>query len=147
MYCILMLSTNTVLFGAVAAILLVHVGVRSYLGRRKFKVHLARLEEEGLLRSEHHVLIRIHFPLLRRITFAHIYLSKRRLILFHFLTRGLILQAPLGEAGASGKEEGRFEVEKGKKKRLVFKTTIRGGGRIRMHLKDPSGWLADIVRH
>ena len=147
MDCIFILVTNTLLFGVPAALLLVYLGVKSYVGRRKFKVHLARLEEEGLLRSEHYVLIRINFPLLRRITFAHIYLSKRRLILFHFLTRGLILQAPLGEAGASGKEEGRFEVEKGKKKRLVFKTTIRGGGRIRMHLKDPSGWLADIVKH
>ena len=144
---IFMLAPNTILFGVPAAFLLVYLGVRCFVGRRKFKVHLARLDEEGLLRCEHYVLIRINFPLLRRITFAHIYLSKRRLILFHFLTRGLILQAPLGEAGASGKEEGRFEIEKGEKKRLTFKTTIRGGGRIRMHLTGPSGWLTDIVKH
>ena len=64
--------------------------------------------------------------------------------LFHFLTRGLMLQVPLGPPGKAGKEEGRFEAE-GQKEILTIRATMRGGGRIRIHVKDGKAWLKDIV--
>ena len=77
-----------------------------------------------------------------------VHLSKRRLILFHFFSRGMVLQAPLGAKGAAGKEGGRFEVEqKGGGKILTFRTSLRGGGRVRIYVKDAEAWLKDIVEN
>lgn len=132
-------------WGAVAAVLAVYAGMRTVTGRKKFQEHRRRIEKEGLLRAQDRVLTRIRFPLIHRVTFTTVMLSRRRFVVFHGLTRRLLLQAPLGPRGAPGKEEGRFETEgKGKRRRLAFRTPRRGGGRIRFHLNDPDGWLADI---
>ena len=136
---------ETTFWIAAALLLLLYGTVRTVTGRRRFREHRARLEEEGILRSQDRVLTRIRFPLIHRVTFTRVVLSRRRFVMFHGLTRRLLLQAPLGPKGSPGKEEGRFETEgKGEKKRLVFRTPRRGGGRIRFHLRDAEGWLADI---
>ena len=133
---------------AVAALLLLYLGARMIIGFRKFKQYQAQLTGDGLLRSRNFALITFKFPLIRRFTFAHIRLSKRRLILFHFLTRGMMLVAPLGPAGKPGKEGGHFEVEqRGGKTVLTLHAAMRGGGRIRMNVDDAKGWLDDIVKH
>ena len=130
---------------AAAAVFILYGTVRTVTGRWKFREHLARIEEEGILRAREWVFTRIRFPLIHRITFTRVMLSRRRFVVFHGLTRRLLLQAPLGPKGVPGKEEGRFETEgKEGKKRLVFRTPRRGGGRIRFHLPDAEGWLADI---
>jgi hypothetical protein len=143
----LLIIENPLLWG-LAALALLYLVFRILLGRRRFRDHVKRLKGEGLLRAQHAVLTRIKFPLLRRITFTHLYLSKDRFMLFHFLTRKMLLQAPVGPRGAPGKEEGRFEIEnRGGTKILTFRTPIRGGGRIRFHVRDAPGWLDDIIAH
>lgn len=140
--------SNNIFWFAVIGICILYVGFRIIIGRVRFKETVRVLNEEGLLRSQHGVLIRINFPLVKRITFTHVYLSKRRLMLFYALSRCRRVQAPLGPLGRAGNENGRFEVErKGKRSLLTLKAAMWGGGRIRMHVKDAEGWLKDIKAH
>jgi len=140
-----MISDGAFILGAVGLIAL-YMGARVLQGFLSFKKRMKVISNDGLLRSEQWVLTRFRFPLIRRITFSHARLSRKRLILFHFLTRRMMIQAPLGPKGKAGGEDGFFEVEKrGSKAVLTLKTTIRGGGRIRMHVNDPDAWLKDIV--
>ncbi len=137
--------TNDLFLWGLAILAASYLGFRTVAGWRRYAVLMKELRGEGLLRSQRWVLIRFHFLLVRRITFAHIFLSKRRIVLFHYFTRRLILQTPLGLKGTAGKAEGRFETEgEGNSQRLVFRTTVRGGGRIRMRLENGAGWLEDI---
>jgi hypothetical protein len=116
---------------------------RFITGRIRFKGHLFQLEGEGIIRRQSWVLIRVWFPLIHRITFTHIFLTKKRLVLFHAVTRNKMLQTPVGPKGSPGKEQNLFKAERANL--LTFTSPIRGGGRIRMHLKDANGWFDDIV--
>ena len=137
--------SNTVFWVALAGLSILYIGFRMIIGHRRFKEYLLVMKEEGLLRSQHWVLIRVNFPMVKRITFTHVYLSRRRVMLFYALTRGKRVQAPLGPKGSAGREEGRFEVEtRGGRSLLAWKTGLWGGGRIRMHVGNPKEWLADI---
>ena len=41
---------------------------------------------------------------------------------------------------------GHFELEaRGRRTLLTFHTPTRGGGRIRLHVKDPEGWYGDLM--
>jgi hypothetical protein len=147
MFVNLMISTDTACYIGLALILFSYGFVRTLTGRLSFKKTEKALHEEGLLRSQRWVLTRIRFLLLRRITFCHLYLSTRRFILLHFLTHRVLLQAPLGPQGKAGKEEGRFEVEKTQSRPLLtLKTTLKGGGRLRFHVKDAKAWYQDILK-
>ena len=86
--------------------LALYLGFRMVTGFHSHRKIMGSLSAEGLLRCQRWVLMRMKFPLIRRITFSHVYLSEKRFILFHFLTRGLILQAPLGPLGKPGREKG-----------------------------------------
>lgn len=114
-------------------------------GRLKFRNLLYQMEGEGLLRVSRWTPIRVKFPLIHRFTFSHIFLTENRVVLCHSVTRNKMLQVPLGPKGKPGKEDNLFFVEKAGM--LTFKTPIRGGGRIRMHIKDAKGWLEDIKNH
>jgi hypothetical protein len=126
-------------------LLAVYLGFQFMMGHLRFKDKMAALRDEGILREEGWVFTRIRFPLMRRITFSHVYLSAHRIVLFRSLTRSLILQAPPGQRGSTGKPEGRFELEaRGQRTLLTFHTPTRGGGRIRLHVKDPEAWIGAI---
>ncbi|MBU0755746.1 MAG: hypothetical protein KJ645_11445 [Planctomycetes bacterium] len=144
---ILALTQGTVL-GGLAGILICYLGIRAVLGHRAKRTTLAEVEDEGVLRAQSWVRVGFRFPMLYRTTFCHVYLSKRRLILIHFLFGTKILQAPLGPKGAPGKEGARFEKEKrGNREVLSLRTTMRGGGRIRLYVDDAAAWLKEIVEH
>lgn len=118
---------------------------RFLAGRLRYPGLRRTLEEDGIVLEQKRVFTRMRFPMIYRMTFCTVVVTRYRFMLMHFLTRSKILQAPLGAAGAPGKEEGRFEVEElGEKKVLTFRTTIRGGGRIRMHVRNPEEWVARI---
>jgi hypothetical protein len=118
---------------------------RTVRGRIRFKILLVELEGEGIVLSERFVFTRFNFPMIKRITFSHAFLTRSRFVIVHWLSRNMILQAPLGPEGRAGTEKGRFEAERrGKKARLLLRTTIRGGGRVRFHLKKPDEWLRGI---
>lgn len=139
-----MVTTGEALLWIMLGVILLYGGIKVLVGYRRFPRYRSLLAEEGLLRSERWVPVRFSFPMIKRITLAHVYLSPKRLLLFHFLTRGLMLQVPLGPAGKAGNEEGRFEVE-GVKEVLTIHAAMRGGGRIRIHVKSGKEWLRDIV--
>jgi hypothetical protein len=115
-------------------------------GRLAFKGLMRKLEEDGLLLSERWVFTRFNFPMVKRLTFSHAYLTKRRFITTQWCSLGMVLQAPVGPSGSPGTEKGRFEVEtRGSRKVLLLRTTLRGGGRIRFHLNNPDEWLRKIA--
>jgi len=114
-------------------------------GRSKIKQLLFQMEGEGLLRYKKWRLIRVNFPLIHRITFSDIYLTKNRLVLINSFTKNKMLQAPVGPKGKAGKDNNIFKVEKASM--LTFTTPINGGGRIRMHLKNALDWFNDIVEN
>jgi|GEM_PF-2847655 len=129
----------------ILALFVVMVAWRTIRGRTRFPALLMELEEEGLLRRERGVLTRFNFPLIKKITWTRIYLTEHRFLIVHWFTLSFLLQAPVGAEGAPGTEKARFEVEsKGRKKRLLLRTTIRGGGKIRFHLADPEDWFRTI---
>ncbi len=101
---------------------------------------------EEILLSERRVFTRFNFPLIKRVTFTRVYLTRRRFVVLNWLSLGMVLQAPPGPAGSAGTEKGRFEIEsRGRRKLLTLKTTLRGGGRIRFHLHDPEAWHRMII--
>jgi hypothetical protein len=124
------------------ALVVIWTGWRMVAGFTSHARLMGEIEAEGLLRRAAWAPVTMNFPMIKRITLCRIVLSRRRLVLFHLLTRGKILQAPLGPEGSAGKEEGRFEVQGSW---LVFRTTMRGGGRIRMRVGDAKGWCRDIA--
>lgn len=126
----------------VAGGLLIWLAWRMAVGFTRYGRLSGEMESEGVLRRAAWVPVTMNFPMIKRVTFCCIVLSRRRLVLFHFLTRGKILQTPLGPEGAAGMDEGRFEV---KGPWLVFKTTMRGGGRVRMRVKDAKAWRDEIA--
>lgn len=145
--CFLGLS-NSIFFWGLAVLAALYLASRIILGQTSRRAAQRQLVEEGLIRSQRWVRVGMRFPLILRTTFCHVYLSRRRLLLFHCLTGVTMLQAPTGPEGSPGKEGGRFEVEqKGGREVLVFRTTMRGGGRIRLHMNDADAWLEDIRRH
>ena len=118
---------------------------RIVLGRLRYPALLAQLEAEDILRSEAWVFTRFRFPLIKRVTFTRVILTRRRFVVLHWCSRNKVLQAPPGPRGAAGSDLHGFEVEQaGARKRLVLRTTIRGGGRVRFHLSDPDAWLEAI---
>jgi hypothetical protein len=146
MQSILLISGPDLFFWVLLGLILLYTAYRFMAGRVRYGKHRRQLEEEGLLRSQSGVRVGFRFSLLLRTTFCHVHLSRRRLILFHWFTRGLVLQAPLGARGAAGKEGGRFEAEqRGKRKTLTLRTSLRGGGRVRIYVKDADEWLKDIA--
>ncbi len=128
---------------AVAAMIL----FRTIRGRIRFPALRSALESEGILHRQRRVWTRFNFPLIKKIVLADVYLTDRRLVVFHWLTRKQILQVPVGPRGCAGTDKGRFQTEKrGKGKVLLVRAAIRGGGRIRFHLADPEAWLGEIIR-
>ena len=128
-----------------AAAVVVYAIFRILLGRLRCPALLAKLEDEGILRSEGWVFTRFRFPMIKRVTFTWVILTRRRFVVLHWCSRNKVLQAPLGPHGATGTEINWFEVERvDTKKRLVLRTTVRGGGRVRFHLSDPDAWLEAI---
>ena len=123
-----------------------YIVFRIVRGRIRFKNLEREFDQEGLVLSERWVFTRFNFPMIKRVTFSHAYLTSRRFVIVHWCSLNMVLQAPLGADGAAGTEKGRFEVEaRGGKKRLLLRASIRGGGKIRFHLKDPDEWLRAIV--
>jgi hypothetical protein len=123
-----------------------YLGFRIGLGRLRYGSHRRRLQSEGLLRSQSFVPVTFRFPLIRRFTFARVHLSRKRLVLYHFITRNMMLVLPLGPRGKPGIENGRIEKEtSGKKTVLVARVALRGGGRVKLHLKEAESWYEDIV--
>ena len=117
------------------------IGFRTIVGRSRFGRLKREMEGEGMLREKGGVLMTVNFPLLKRITFVRVLLSRRRLVIVHGLTRGKILQAPVGPEGSCGTEEGTFEARGAW---LVFRTTMRGGGRVRMRIPEAREWIEAI---
>ncbi|MHC4941911.1 MAG: hypothetical protein ACYTG7_02720 [Planctomycetota bacterium] len=143
---ILLISLTDLFFWVVLGLIVLYLACRFVSGHGKYRDHKKQLEREGLLRSQNWVRVGFRFSLLLRTTFCHVHLSKRRLILFHYFTRGMVIQAPLGAKGSAGKEGGRFEVDRrGNRKVLTFRTSLRGGGRVRIYVKDADAWLKEII--
>jgi len=135
---------DTLLYSVIGAVV-VYAIFRILRGRLRFRTLMERFEEEGILRSEHRVFTSFRFPLIKRITFTRVILTRRRFAAMHWCSLHKVLQAPLGASGVAGTETGWFEVEsRGTRKLLLLRTTIRGGGRIRFHLSDPPAWLKTI---
>jgi hypothetical protein len=131
---------------AVLVLWLCYIAFRIARGRSRFKGLAQEFEDEGIILSERWVFTRFNFPMIKRVTFSHAFLTSRRFVIVHWCSLNMVLQAPLGADGAAGTEKGRFEVEaRGAKKRLLLRASIRGGGKIRFHLKDPEEWLRAIV--
>ncbi len=138
---------DLILYLAIAAAA-TYWGSRLILGRRRFQVLKPQLEGDGILLEERMVFTRFNFPMIKRITFATVFLTEKRFVMVHWLTRNKILQTPLGHRGSAGKDEAYFEVEqRGKRKLLLLRTTLRGGGRIRLHIADPDEWLILIKKY
>lgn len=138
------MTTYLVLIGVVAVLSLLWV----VTGRRGLAAHLAVLEEEGMVRTAHRVLTTTKFPLIKRIGYTNLYLTRRRFEARRVFSGRRLLQAPLGAPGIVGSDRHGFEVERdGERCFLTLRTTIRGGGRIRFRVDDPKGWVADIRAH
>ncbi|MFH1998106.1 MAG: hypothetical protein ABIK28_00430 [Planctomycetota bacterium] len=145
MHCLFLLFMMNPFLHIFVPAVMVFLVYRMVMGRLRYARLRRTLDEEGTLLEQDWVLTRMRFPLIHRITFCLVVVTRRRFVLFHSITRGKVLQAPLGPAGATGKEGGRFDAESmGNKKVLSFYTALRGGGRIRMHVRDPMQWLALI---
>lgn len=128
-----------------AAVITAFVIYRTIRGRTRFRVLKRDLEAEGILMEQSFVMTGFSFPMIKKLTFADIFLSRRRFVVTHWLTANMILQAPLGAEGAAGTEKGRFEVEETDRGgRLLLRTTLRGGGKVRFRLDDPEAWLQGI---
>jgi hypothetical protein len=98
-----------------------------------------------MIRREQRVLTTTRFPLIKRIGYTDLYLTRRRFEARRIFSGRRLLQAPLGPPGIIGSDRHGFEVERdGERKYLTLRTTLRGGGRIRFRVEDPSGWVADI---
>jgi hypothetical protein len=136
------------LFYVMAAIVVVYALSRVVVGRMRYRKLRETFEAEGVLRTAQWVFTRFRFPLIKRITFSHVVLTRRRFAALHWCSMNKVLQAPLGAPGAVDADRNGFEVEaRGKRKLLLLRTTIRGGGKIRFHVPDPDAWLEDIRRN
>ncbi len=136
------------LFYLIAAVVVVFAFSRVLLGRIQYRKLRESFEAEGVVRTEQWVFTRIRFPLIKRITFTHLVLTRRRFAALHWCSMNKVLQAPIGAPGKVDTDRNGFEVEiSGKRKLLVLRTTIRGGGRIRFHLQDPDAWLEEIRKN
>jgi len=121
---------------------------RLVIGRKRFRALKPQLEGDGILLEEGPVFTRFNFPMIKRITFSRVFLTKKRFVMVHWITRNKVLQAPLGHPRSAGGDDAWFEVEqKGKRKVLLLRTTLRGGGRIRLHLKKPDEWMTLIRKY
>lgn len=140
-------TTDLILYLAIAATL-TYWGSRVVIGRKRFRVLEPQLRGEGILLDEKRVFTRFNFPMIKRITFTTIFLTRNRFVMIHALTHNKILQAPLGHPETAGNDEAWFEVEqRGARKVLLLRTTLRGGGRIRLHVRNPDEWLGLIKKY
>lgn len=137
-----------ILFYLLAAVVVAYALSRILLGRIRYRGLRESFEAEGVVCTEQWVFTRFRFPLIKRITFTHAILTRRRFAVLHWCSLNKVLQAPIGAPGTVDTDRNGFEVEtRGKRKLLVLRTTIRGGGRIRFHLLDPDAWLEEIRRN
>jgi hypothetical protein len=129
----------------ILVIVLAYVAGKRVQARGPYRRAGEELASEGILRRKRCARIGVSFPLIHRTTLVQVILSRKRIMLFHVLTNAMILQAPTGASGQAGKETGRFEVERRwAGTSLTFKTTVKGGGRVRIYLRDAQAWLEDI---
>ncbi len=142
-----MITTDLILYLVIAASLTYWLS-RFVIGRKRFRILEPQLRGDGVLLEEERVFTRFNFPMIKRITFTRVFLTKKRFVMVHSLTRNKILQAPLGHPETAGSDEAWFEVEqRGTRKVLLLRTTLRGGGRIRLHVKNPDEWLSLIKKY
>lgn len=131
-----------------AGAILIFIVIRVLSGRRGLAAHLVALEAEGILRRERRVLTSARFPVIKRVGYNDLYLTRRRFEARRIFSGRRLLQAPLGAPGIVGSDRHGFEVERdGERVFLTLRTALRGGGRIRFRVADPEAWLADIRAH
>jgi hypothetical protein len=124
----------------------VYACFRIALGRIRYKRAARGFEQEGVLLSQRRVFTRFNFPMIKRITFTRIVLTRRRFVALHWCSLNQVLQAPVGPKNLAGTENGTFEAEKrGTKTRLLLRTTLRGSGKIRFHVPNAKEWV-DAIR-
>ena len=131
-----------------AGVVVILAVLYAVIGRRGLAAHLAVLEEEGILRTERRVFTTARFPVVKRMGWNNLYLTRRRFEVRRIFSGRRLLQAPLGAPGIVGSDRHGFEVERdGTRSLLTLRTALRGGGRIRFRVQDPDAWLADIRFH